>query len=87
MARLIIAEDSAHMLRLLEMTLRKGGHTWTSCNDGTEVLAAAAKEVPELFILDVIMPIMDGLAALFLAKPFSPTELLAAIDSLTTPKP
>ncbi len=123
MARLIIAEDSAHMLRLLEMTLRKGGHTWTSCNDGTEVLAAAAKEVPELFILDVIMPIMDGLAALttlksipataavpvimltargqsltrqqaqesgaalFLTKPFSPTELLAAIDSLTTPKP
>jgi two-component system, OmpR family, alkaline phosphatase synthesis response regulator PhoP len=119
MAKLIIAEDSAHMLRLLEMTLRKGGHTWTACNDGAEVLTAAAAGVPDLFILDVIMPVMDGLsaltalkadpataavpvimltargqsltrqqaeesgAALFLTKPFSPTELLGAIESLT----
>lgn len=119
MARLIIAEDSAHMLRLLEMTLRKGGHTWTACTDGAAVLAAAARVTPDLFILDVIMPVMDGLtalqqlkdnpstagipvimltargqsltrqqaqesgAALFLTKPFSPTELLAAIESLT----
>ncbi|MDB6071760.1 MAG: transcriptional regulatory protein [Verrucomicrobiales bacterium] len=123
MARLIIAEDSAHMLRLLEMTLRKGGHTWTPCTDGAAVLTAAAQEVPELFILDVIMPVMDGLtalqslktnpatahvpvimltargqsltrqqaqesgAALFLTKPFSPTELLTAITSLTQPTP
>jgi DNA-binding response OmpR family regulator len=121
MARLIIAEDSAHMLRLLEMTLRKGGHTWSACPDGAAVLAAAAKEPPDLFILDVIMPVMDGLAALqalkgnpatagipvimltargqsltrqqaresgaalFLTKPFSPTELLSSIESLTVP--
>lgn len=123
MARLIIAEDSAHMLRLLEMTLRKGGHTWTPCTDGATVLTAAAVEPPDLFILDVIMPVMDGLtalqslktnpatagipvimltargqsltrqqaqesgAALFLTKPFSPTELLTAIGSLTAPPP
>ncbi len=121
MARLIIAEDAPHMLRLLEMTLRKGAHTWTACADGAAVLAAAAKEPPDLVILDVIMPVMDGLtalqalkanpatagipvimltargqsltrqqaqdsgAALFLTKPFSPTELLGAIDQLTTP--
>jgi CheY-like chemotaxis protein len=119
MARLIIADDSAHMLRLLEMTLRKGGHTWTACTDGSEVIPAAEKGLPDLFILDVIMPVVDGLAALrllkanpatanipvimltargqsltreqaqesgaalFLTKPFSPTELLASIESLT----
>ncbi len=119
MARLIVAEDSAHMLRLLEMTLRKGHHTWTACPDGAAALAAAGRETPDLFILDVIMPVMDGLtalqelkanpatsgipvimltargqsltreqaqqsgASLFLTKPFSPTELLSSIESLT----
>ncbi len=119
MARLIIADDSAHMLRLLEMTLRKGGHTWTACTDGSEVIPATEKGLPDLFILDVVMPVVDGLAALrllkanpatagipvimltargqsltrqqaqesgaalFLTKPFSPTELLASIENLT----
>ena len=119
MARLIIAEDAPHMLRLLEMTLRKGHHTWVACANGTEVLTASGSSIPHLFILDVIMPVMDGLqtllalkanpetatvpvimltargqtltreqaresgAALFLTKPFSPTELLLAIGTLT----
>lgn len=110
-----------HMLRLLEMTLRKGGHTWTACADGAAAVAAVRAERPDVVILDIVMPVMDGLAALnelktdsstadipvimltarghtltrqqaeqsgaalFLTKPFSPTELLAAIDRLTSP--
>ena len=68
MAHLIIADDEPHMLRLLEMTLRKGAHTWTSCRDGHEVLAAAKKALPDCVIMDVIMPAMDGLAALAALK-------------------
>lgn len=121
MSRLVIAEDAMHMLRLLEMTLRKGGHTWTACADGAAAVAAVRAERPDVVILDIVMPVMDGLAALnelktdsstadipvimltarghtltrqqaeqsgaalFLTKPFSPTELLAAIDRLTSP--
>ena len=120
MARLVIAEDAPHMLRLLEMTLRKSGHSWTACADGAAAVAAVKAELPDAVIMDIIMPVMDGLAALnelkadqataalpvimltarghtltrqqaeesgaalFLTKPFSPTELLAAIDRLTT---
>ncbi len=64
MARLIIAEDENHMLRLLEMTLRKGNHTWVTCRNGSEALAAARSREADVVILDVIMPVMDGLTAL-----------------------
>jgi CheY-like chemotaxis protein len=68
MARLVIAEDAPHMLRLLEMTLRKGGHSWVSCTDGAAAVEAVRAERPCAVILDVIMPGMDGLAALAALK-------------------
>lgn len=68
MSHLIIADDEPHMLLLLEMTLRKGGHTWTACRDGHEVLASVRKASPACIIMDVIMPSLDGLAALAALK-------------------
>lgn len=68
MARLVIAEDSPHMLRLLEMTLRKAGHTWTACSAGDAALAAVRTERPDAALLDIIMPGMDGLEVLSALK-------------------
>ena len=64
MASIVIAEDAPHMLRLIEMTLRRAGHTWTACADGNAALAAVQRELPDAAILDIIMPGMDGLAVL-----------------------
>jgi DNA-binding response OmpR family regulator len=63
-ARIIVADDEVYMLRLLEMTIKKGGYEVVSCRDGHEVLAAAATAPPHLFVLDVMMPGLDGLGAL-----------------------
>lgn len=68
MAHLVIAEDSPHMLRLLEMTLRKAGHTWVACSAGDAALAAVQTVKPDLAVLDIIMPGMDGLAVLSALK-------------------
>lgn len=68
MAHLVIAEDSPHMLRLLEMTLRKAGHTWTACAAGDTALAAVQSEKPDAALLDIIMPGMDGLEVLAALK-------------------
>lgn len=68
MARIVIAEDAPHMMRLLEMTLRKAGHTWTACTNGDAALAAVQTEKPDAAILDIIMPGMDGLAVLSALK-------------------
>lgn len=68
MARLVIAEDSPHMLRLLEMTLRKAGHTWIACASGDVALAAVQADKPDAVLLDVIMPVLDGLEVLAALK-------------------
>jgi CheY-like chemotaxis protein len=61
---ILIADDEVYMLRLLEMTFKKGGFTVVSCRDGQEALAQAAATKPQLIVLDVMMPGLDGLGAL-----------------------
>jgi CheY-like chemotaxis protein len=64
MAKLIIAEDSSFMLRLLQTTIKKGGHEGIACRDGVEALAAAREHGADLVLLDLVMPRLDGLATL-----------------------
>jgi CheY-like chemotaxis protein len=61
---ILIADDEVYMLRLLEMTFKKGGYTVVSCRDGQEALTQAASTLPQLIVLDVMMPGLDGLGAL-----------------------
>jgi DNA-binding response OmpR family regulator len=62
--KVLIADDEIYMVRLLEMTFKKGGFEVVSCRDGNEALAAAAAVQPRLIVLDVVMPGLDGLGAL-----------------------
>jgi two-component system alkaline phosphatase synthesis response regulator PhoP len=62
--KILIADDEAFMLRLLEMTFKKGGYEVVSCRDGKEALALAATTLPQLIVLDIMMPGLDGLGAL-----------------------
>ena len=63
-AKILIADDEVYMLRLLEMTFKKGGYTVVSCRDGQAALTQAASDLPQLIVLDVMMPGLDGLGAL-----------------------
>lgn len=116
--KILIADDEVYMLRLLEMTFKKGGYAVVSCRDGQEALAQAVSAGPQLIVLDVMMPGLDGLGALrqlkgnpatrdipvvvlsakghaltkveaeqagavmFLAKPFSPNQLLSEVQKI-----
>ena len=62
--RVLVADDEVYMLRLLEMTLKKGGYEVVSCRDGKEALTTAVTVLPQLIVLDVMMPGLDGLGAL-----------------------
>lgn len=63
-AKILIADDEIFMIRLLELTFKKGGYEIVSCRDGQEALATAATVRPQLIVLDVMMPGLDGLGAL-----------------------
>src|SRR5579863_9810720 len=54
--KILIADDEVYMLRLLEMTFKKGGYTVISCRNGQEALAMAGSSLPQLIVMDVMMP-------------------------------
>ena len=111
--KVLIVDDEPHMLRVTELSLKKGGYSLVLGRNGREAVELARRERPALIIMDVLMPEMDGLtalrllkqddqlkgipvimltarghimtrqeaedsgAALFVTKPFSPTQLLS----------
>lgn len=60
----LLADDEVFMLRLLEATFRKGGYRVLQARSGREAVAVAIAERPDLIIMDVMMPDLDGLSAL-----------------------
>ncbi len=61
--RILVAEDHAINQRLVMSLLRKAGHSVAMAGDGAEAVAAFEREPFDLILMDVQMPVMDGLAA------------------------
>ncbi len=59
-ATILIVDDEIRNRRLLEALLRPEGYLSVSVANGEEALAAVAKNPPDLILLDVMMPGMDG---------------------------
>ena len=64
MARILIAEDDPGSGRLLTFRLNSLGHETIIVVDGGEALKIAMKEKPDLILLDVMMPVMNGFQVL-----------------------
>jgi two-component system KDP operon response regulator KdpE len=59
--KILIADDDPQILRALRVTLGARGYNVVTARDGAEALAAAAQEHPDLVMLDLGMPHLDGL--------------------------
>ena len=60
MATILIADDEPDVRSLLQLTLRNRGHEVVLAESGEAALAAATRSTPDLVILDVNMPGMEG---------------------------
>ena len=116
--KVLIVDDEPHMLRVTELSIKRGGYDIVIGRNGREAVELAARENPGLIVMDVSMPEMDGLtalqhlkadpktapipvimltvrgqamtrhqaeqsgAAVYLTKPFSPSQLLAEVQRL-----
>ncbi|MFQ4143876.1 hybrid sensor histidine kinase/response regulator [Chlorogloeopsis sp. ULAP02] len=58
--RILLVDDSADSLRLLQVTLKLKGYNVIIANSGAEALVKIAESPPDLVVLDVVMPDMDG---------------------------
>jgi len=59
-ARVLIVDDEPHNRQLLEVMLATGGYLVQTAASGEEALAIVAQQPPDLILLDVMMPGMDG---------------------------
>lgn len=117
--RVLCIEDEAEMIDLIRLILGRRGFEVKGANGGLEGLEMIRKEKPDLVLLDLMMPDMDGWEVYqqmkadeatrdipvivvtakaqsidkvlglhiakvddYIAKPFSPQELLASIDNV-----
>jgi two-component system, OmpR family, response regulator MprA len=61
-AAILVVDDDPPIRRMLDRTLSAEGYRIESAGDGGEALAAVERSTPDLIVLDVAMPGLDGLA-------------------------
>ena len=61
--RILVVDDDAGGRRLTRATLKKAGFDVAEVGDGEQALAAMRAEMPDLVLMDVSMPVMDGFTA------------------------
>jgi two-component system response regulator MtrA len=64
MARILLAEDEQQISDMVTFKLTNSGHRVVRVGDGEAALAAAERDRPDVIILDVMMPLVDGFAVL-----------------------
>jgi len=116
--KILVIEDEADILEVTQYNLSREGYRVTTSRDGAEGLARAKREAPDLVILDLMLPGLDGLEVCrrmqsdpitsgipiimvtakgeesdvvtglqlgaddYVAKPFSPKELVARVKAV-----
>ena len=60
LARILIVDDEPSMLQMLQMNLQMEGHDTLLAGDGATALKRVETEDPDLILLDIMMPVLDG---------------------------
>lgn len=68
MARILMIEDNAANMKLALLLLQNAGHTVSCAPDAETGVALAREQLPQLILMDIQLPGMDGLAATELLK-------------------
>ena len=62
--RVLVVDDEPAICEAIGEALRKAGFSVHSACDGKQCLEAVAEEQPDVIVLDLVMPVMDGYTAL-----------------------
>ena len=82
MAKVLVIEDNRANMKLASLLLHNAGHTVLSAVDAETGLMQARAERPDLILMDIQLPGMDGLAATALLKQ-DPATVAIPVIALT----
>src|SRR6266508_797937 len=78
-SKILVVDDTAQNRRLMEAVLTPLGHSVSSAASGPEALEMIAADPPDLVLLDVVMPEMDGYAVCRSLRENPDTQVLPVI--------
>lgn len=78
-AKVLIVDDLATNIELLQVYLEEEGYNILTATNGKEAWETTKKELPDIILLDVMMPIMDGYEACRLIKNDPQTESIPVV--------
>ena len=61
--KILLVDDDADIIEIVQYNLLQEGYQIFTASNGKEAIAVAKKELPHLIIMDVMMPVMDGMEA------------------------
>lgn len=78
--KILVVDDEELLVKGIRFNLQNDGYDVITCTNGLEALQAARNQSPDLIVLDIMMPEMDGLTACARIREFSnvPIILLTA---------
>ena len=77
--KVLVCDDERHIVRLIQVNLERQGYQVVTAFDGKEGLEKIRAEKPDLVVLDVMMPYMDGFEVLKTLRREPATEQLPVI--------
>jgi len=81
-ALILVVDDQAGVRRLIQEVFREVGYRVLTATNGQEALAVAAAEFPAAVLLDMKMPVMDGLETLRALKMIHPGVLVLMMTAV-----
>lgn len=78
--RILVVDDEPRMIGFIRMNLELEGHQVVEAHNGLEALEVVRKQLPDVILLDVMMPELDGFETLRMLREFSniPVIMLTA---------
>jgi two-component system cell cycle response regulator DivK len=79
MARILVVEDNATNMKLAVLLLEGAGHTVIGVSNAETALTLARQEHPDLILMDIQLPGMDGLTATAVLKGDEATHAIPVV--------
>jgi len=84
--KILVVDDDADLLKTLSEMIESFGYTnIINASDGEEAISQYRKHRPDLVLMDIVMPKMDGIAAFFKIREFDPSSKVIFITAYDPP--
>lgn len=78
-AKILLVEDDPTLLEMYAMKMKEAGFALMTAEDGMQALEMAKKETPQIILLDIMLPKMDGFAVLSELKKDAKTKSIIVL--------